>query len=224
MSVNVNKKSEFIRQIVTICLGLLIVVSRVIYPTNVEITKTTVIIETIVELLICIGVIFLNRVKLKEIFSKKINYGKLILSTLKIAGLILLGQVFFSIIISILFGLLSINIDELYDPAAIVGEQFSIIFPIGVMFTQCITAPITEEIVFRMTCKDLFKNKYLFIIISSLLFGFIHTANFFNISILNYAIVGVIFSILYIRNKDDLRVLISGHMFFNIALTVLSLL
>jgi membrane protease YdiL (CAAX protease family) len=49
-------------------------------------------------------------------------------------------------------------------------------YPFIMGIDACILAPLTEEIVFRKTIKDIFSNRYLFIIVSTLLFGLAHVA------------------------------------------------
>lgn len=84
--------------------------------------------------------------------------------------------------------LLNVQMMDLYDPAAAIGQSFQITAAFPVMITQCLLALFTEEIVFRKTVNDLIPNKFLYIIISSVLFGFIHCAIFANLSVLTYVV------------------------------------
>lgn len=209
---------ERIKQIITLLLGLAIVLVRVIYPTHTTITLKVVVIEGLLELVIGILIVIINFKKIKEALFKKIDLVEFIKNLSITFAISTLAMLLISNIINTIYNLITgISIMDI-DPAAMVGTAFQSTFFIGVAFTQCITAPITEEIVFRMTYKDLIKNNILYIIISSLMFGFIHTANFFNIAILSYVAFGVALNILYIKFKD-VRILIISHMLYNMMIT-----
>jgi membrane protease YdiL (CAAX protease family) len=47
-------------------------------------------------------------------------------------------------------------------------------FPSLMILSAGILAPWNEELIFRKTVKDLFKNKWLYVIVSGLLFGLAH--------------------------------------------------
>lgn len=209
---------EKIKQIITILLGLAIVLVRVIYPTHTTITLKVVVIEGLLELAIGILIVIINFQKLKEALFKKIDLIEFIKNLSITFAVSTLAMLLISNTINTIYNLITgVSIMDI-DPAAMVGTAFQSTFFIGVAFTQCITAPITEEIVFRMTYKDLIKNNILYIIISSLMFGFIHTADFFNIAILSYVAFGVALNILYIKFKD-IRILIISHMLYNMMIT-----
>lgn len=209
---------EKIKQIITILLGLAIVLVRVIYPTHTTITLKVVVIEGLLELAIGILIVIINFQKLKEALFKKIDLIEFIKNLSITFAVSTLAMLLISNTINTIYNLITgVSIMDI-DPAAMVGTAFQSTFFIGVAFTQCITAPITEEIVFRMTYKDLIKNNILYIIISSLMFGFIHTADFFNIAILSYVAFGVALNIIYIKFKD-VRILIISHMLYNMMIT-----
>lgn len=46
--------------------------------------------------------------------------------------------------------------------------------PIYAILVMVIIAPITEELIFRLSLKDIVKNKYLYCLISGLIFGLMH--------------------------------------------------
>ena len=102
------------------------------------------------------------------------------------------------------------------------------ISPILMIFNACIYSPITEELVFRKSIKDAISNKWLYIIISGLLFGFLHIISNINsplglIYLIPYGVFGISFA--YIYNKtDNIYSTIMIHAFHNIIAIVLYLL
>jgi len=58
-----------------------------------------------------------------------------------------------------------------------------------------VAAPVFEEISFRMAGRNLIKNGFLYVMITSLLFGFIHTGAFMTFSIISYFFVGCLITI-----------------------------
>ena len=76
----------------------------------------------------------------------------------------------------------------------VIRETFNI-SPLYIFFSAVIYAPIVEELIFRQSIKNIFHNKWLFIIISGLLFGSMHVfGDFKNIADLLYIIPEVCFA------------------------------
>ncbi|MCI8461087.1 MAG: CPBP family intramembrane metalloprotease [Bacilli bacterium] len=91
-----------------------------------------------------------------------------------------------------------------------------------------IIAPFNEEIVFRKTLKDVFKNKWLFVVLSFLLFGAVHVvggATKFTdyLYIIPYGALGGAFALAYYKT-DTVFTSMSLHMFHNLLLTLISIL
>lgn len=90
-------------------------------------------------------------------------------------------------------------------------------------------APFNEEIVFRKTLRDIFKNhKWLFMTFSFLLFGLAHVLG--NVSTLTdwlfivpYGALGGAFALAYYKT-DSVFTPMAMHMFHNFSLTLLSIL
>ena len=100
--------------------------------------------------------------------------------------------------------------------------------PIYMIFSTVIYAPFTEEIIFRKSIKDFIDNNYLYIIISGLVFGYIHTlANYTNpyelLYIIPYGAVGSSFAYIYSKKKN-IFVPITFHMLHNAIIVSTSLL
>ncbi len=91
--------------------------------------------------------------------------------------------------------------------------------PLYIVIEAVILAPITEELVFRQSIRYIFKNKWVFIIISGLSFGFMHTlaslkslADF--LYIIPYSVPGCFFAYM-LYEEDNVLVPISFHMIHN---------
>jgi len=91
--------------------------------------------------------------------------------------------------------------------------------PIYVYFLSVLIAPVIEELVFRHSIRKIFKNDWLFIIISGLFFGFMHVLGQADklseyLYIITYSIPGFIFAYIYAKSKNIYNP-ISLHMFHN---------
>lgn len=89
-------------------------------------------------------------------------------------------------------------------------------------------APVNEEIVFRKTLKDIFKNKWLFIGASFLIFGAVHVIGAATcltdyLYIIPYGALGGAFAYAYYKTST-IYTSIFMHMFHNTILTLISIL
>ena len=209
-----GRQTKWIRWSLTILFGMSLTLVRSVMPMHVDITTGIVILEGVLELCIGIAVVWLNRKELKEFFENKFR--------LKDYGIILLLYVILMAVNFFFSNLEFFPQSNSVDAAAIVGSKFQEVFPLGVIITTCIIAPITEETVFRLTLKNMIQNKILFVLISCILFGFIHTAAF-NASIITYCFIGIAFSISYLITKDIRKVMLA-HILVNITANVIGFL
>ena len=93
------------------------------------------------------------------------------------------------------------------------------ISPIYIFFSAVIYAPIVEELVFRYSFKKIFSNKWIFIILSGLIFGGMHVFNNFEnltdlLYIIPYSAPGIVFAYM-LEKSDNLFVPISFHFIHN---------
>lgn len=99
--------------------------------------------------------------------------------------------------------------------------------PYLLLISAGILAPINEEILFRKVFKDTIKNKIVCILVSGILFGYMHVTSATTLSqfmyIIPYSSLGIAFAIMYSKT-DTVFTSISMHMFHNITLTLLSIL
>ena len=87
----------------------------------------------------------------------------------------------------------------------------------------CILIPFIEEIVFRLELKKKYKNKYLFTIISSIIFALLHIVSSTKIIeliyIIPYFIIGYVFSLLYYKTNNIYSNIIA-HMLHNTVIVI----
>lgn len=135
-----------------------------------------------------------------------------------ISGLILM--VISNLIINFVFKAGQANNEEA------VQEMISAV-PYIVLISAGILAPITEEILFRKTFKDIINNKKIYAIVSGLIFGYLHVISADSIQqflyIIPYSSLGICFALSY-NETDTVFTSMSMHMIHNITLTILSII
>lgn len=102
------------------------------------------------------------------------------------------------------------------------SSKFLSIFTIGII------APIIEELVFRKSFRDVFKNDLAFIIVSGLVFGSLHVVLSLNSAwdlfyIIPYSSLGIAFGYMYCKT-DNIYTSMFMHMFHNTVLTTISVI
>ena len=107
-------------------------------------------------------------------------------------------------------------------------QQMIKTLPLLMLLDAGIISPFVEEIVFRKTLYDVFKNKWIFIILSFLFFGGAHvisSAKVFTdyLYIISYGILGASFALSYYKTKT-IFTSISMHMLHNTLLVLISII
>lgn len=93
------------------------------------------------------------------------------------------------------------------------------ISPIYIFFQAVIYAPIVEELVFRLSIKKIFSNKWVFVILSGLIFGSMHVFGDFNnltdlLYIIPYSAPGIVFALM-LKDSENILIPISFHLLHN---------
>ncbi len=99
-----------------------------------------------------------------------------------------------------------------FSPITTAGNEESVknalsILPVYMAFSTVIYAPFVEEIVFRQTLRDLFKNNVLFMLAAGFLFGGIHVMDFYTsfydlLFVIPYGALGVCFAYIYSKTNN----------------------
>ena len=172
-----------------------------------------VLVSTIFSTLILVILILISRKKFiqnfKDFLKKNITYFK---RNAKYWGLSLLGMMICNLLISLIFKTTTSANDET------VRTLFNS-YPIYIFLSAVIIAPFTEELVFRQSIRYLIKNNVLFIIVSGLVFGFMHILSSMStladiLYIIPYSIPGFAFAYM-LTKEDNVMVPISFHLIHN---------
>ena len=107
-----------------------------------------------------------------------------------------------------------------------IREIISVV-PFTSFIAICIFAPIAEELVFRKAFKDCLNNKWLFILISGIVFGSLHVIGSIKslydfLYIIPYSSLGIAFAIIYYKT-DNICSSIFAHMLHNTILVLLNI-
>ena len=99
------------------------------------------------------------------------------------------------------------------------------LLPIYMIFTVSIFAPITEELIFRKGIREIFDNKYLYIIISGCFFALMHlTSENLSLSsllyIIPYSSLGITFAYTYYKTNNIFSTIMM-HSFHNTVAIIL---
>ena len=98
--------------------------------------------------------------------------------------------------------------------------------PLYLIFSACISAPFCEEIIFRKSLRKIFNNDILFILVSGIIFGLIHTLSGIGTNqmlyMIPYGIFGIVFGYLYVKT-DSIFTSMTVHMIHNTILIIISL-
>ena len=100
----------------------------------------------------------------------------------------------------------------------VINEMFTEM-PVYVFILSVMLAPIIEEFAFRLSFRAMFKNKFLFILLSGLVFGSFHVIPLFEsvvdlLYIIPYSIPGFIFAYTLYKS-DNIFVPMGLHLFHN---------
>lgn len=196
-------------------LALLLLVNYDIYKT--DITKRILVLVTIDIVYIIILFFVYRKEIIKDLKDFKVKYKEYIPRYIPIylLGVILMGVI--NIIIARLTGASTSGNEETI-------RMYIDKFPLYMVFSTVIYAPIVEEIIFRKSIRNIFKNKYVFIILSGLVFGVLHISDFTNITEvlygIPYIIMGIDFAYIYYKT-DNIFTTMSIHMIHNLILLLI---
>ena len=163
-------------------------------------------------------VLFIYRKELKDDFIKlKGNY----LNDLsKFIPIYVFGVLLMAISNMIVFKFTNMNLS---------GNEVNVrnyikLYPIYMIFSTVIYAPVVEEITFRKTIRNIVNNKYIFIILSGLIFGLVHLSSPYALNdylmTIPYILMGMVLSYIFYKS-DNIFVSISLHSLHNFILLII---
>lgn len=102
-------------------------------------------------------------------------------------------------------------------------REYINIMPIYMIFSSCIYAPFTEEMVFRKSLRNCFNNKVLYILLSGLIFGSMHLLSASSIVelvfLIPYSSLGCVFAYMYYKT-NNIFVPMTFHMVHNTIIVI----
>lgn len=175
----------------------------------------------IADLLFLIGIVLVYKDSIKQGFLDFKNNYK---TSKKITVVLKWTVIIF--VVNMLMGMLT----ELFFPNAVAGGDdnanaiYSLfdISSIYTIFKTMILAVIAEELVFKKTIRDVFKNNILFVIISGLIYVMMNfaytdlTQSYIWMDMLGYFMFAVITSIAYIKNNDNIFIVMMIKFLYNL--------
>lgn len=183
-------------------------------------TSDLAIVNTITDIILLIILVALYHKELKiEFKSFKKNYKTDLDIGLKywLVGLIVMC------VSNILIGLIT-SLNTSSNEEAVQGLITAT--PYLMLLTAGIIAPITEELTFRKGISKIFKNKWVYVIASGLIFGFLHVMGSSNLLeylyIIPYGSLGFFFALTYYETRN-IYPSICMHAIHNSALVLLSI-
>ena len=107
-------------------------------------------------------------------------------------------------------------------------QEFIKTTPLLMALDVCIIGPFNEELVFRKTIKDVFKNKWILVFLSFILFGGAHVISYAKnivdwLYIIPYGALGASFAYAYYKT-DTVFTSMSVHMIHNTCIFLISVL
>lgn len=101
-------------------------------------------------------------------------------------------------------------------------------FPLYMLFSTVIFAPITEELTFRKSIRDAISNKWIYVITSGLIFGMLHIITYIGnltdlVYLIPYSSLGIAFALLY-HKTDNIYCPMSMHAMHNLLAVILYLI
>lgn len=171
-----------------------------------------------------------EKIKKEEILKVKSSIKKNIAYIIKTFFIFMVVKYIVSFISVLIMVLLGFNTSSMTSVNQNLIQTYLKTSPILMFFTTAIFAPFYEEVLFRLGFRKVIKNKYLFIIISGVVFGILHVFPLEDgVDILlgisqsiSYVTMGIFLSYIYAKT-DNIFMSIGIH-FLNNFLSVLVML
>ena len=87
-------------------------------------------------------------------------------------------------------------------------------YKILMTFVTVIVAPVVEELVLRYSFSTFIKNKWVFLAVTSILFGALHALN---LNIIIYIYIGLMLGLIYLNTDKKIACPILVHLINNLA-------
>lgn len=191
-----------------------------------KITNTTMI-SFFADLVFLICIVFVYKDNLKNDFENLKNDYKIS----KIVKTVIMW-----VVIIFIFNILMGALTEIIYPNMLFDDNtnamrtmFKISMPYS-LFKTMIFAVIAEELLYRESISDVIKNKYLFILVSSIIYTLMNfifvgfESNIIVMDLLSYFLPALLFSTAYVKNNNNIIILMFIKFAYNLIPTIMYLL
>lgn len=203
--------------LVFICYFLYSNITSIILSTF-KVTNTT-LVSFVADILFLIGIVFAYRNNLKsDLETLKKDY-----SIVKIAKTVVAW-----VVIIFIFNILMGALTEALFPNLAVDDNTNAITLLSnistsyTIFKTMIFAVIAEELLFRESISDVVKNKYIFIVLTAIIYTLLNfifvgfDSKIIVMDILSYFLPALLFSAAYVKNKNNVIILMLIKFFYNL--------
>ena len=104
------------------------------------------------------------------------------------------------------------------------NEAMMATYIIPTVLMVLIYGPIVEELVFRKALNLVITNKAVFIVLSAILFGFIHSSGSIDFAVIGYIVSGLIYAIVYLKTDRNIAASILVHFLSNLVASIFILI
>ena len=185
--------------------------------------NNTIISMIIADIIFFIGIIYVYKDRLKNefnYFKSKYSFKDKIWTIIKWVLIIFGINIIMGILTELFYSNIAAGVDE---NAMAVTQLFDASFMYS-LFKTLIFAPIAEELLFKEAIRDVVKNNIAFILISSSIYtamNFMYASSIQCLDLLGYFLFSLILSLAYIKNNDNIVVVIFIKFFYNLLPTLL---
>lgn len=203
--------------LVFICYFLYSNITSIILSTF-KVTNTT-LVSFVADILFLIGIVFAYRNNLKsdlETLKKDYSIVKIVKTVVAWVVIIFIFNILMGALTEVLFPNLAV------DDNTNAITSLSNISTLYTIFKTMIFAVIAEELLFRESIGDVIKNKPIFLIVTALVYSLTNfvfvgfKADFNLMYILMYFLPALLFSAAYVKNKNNVIILMLIKFFYNI--------
>lgn len=203
--------------LVFICYFLYSNITSIILSTF-KVTNTT-LVSFVADILFLIGIVFAYRNNLKsdlETLKKDYSIVKIVKTVVAWVVIIFIFNILMGALTEVLFPNLAV------DDNTNAITSLSNISTLYTIFKTMIFAVIAEELLFRESIGDVIKNKPIFLIVTALVYSLTNfvfvgfKADFNLMYILMYFLPALLFSAAYVKNKNNVIILMLIKFFYNL--------
>lgn len=181
------------------------------------------------DLIFLLGIIIFYKKKIKSSFNIFVKEYRLIKKITVILTWVV-GIFFINILMGIITEFLFPEVASVMDDNSDAIYNLFSVSSIYTIFKTMIFAVVAEELVFKQAIRDVFTNNIVFVVVSSLIYVIMNFAyaNFNQsgilIDMLGYLMFAVVTSIAYIKNNDNIFIVMLIKFFYNLVPLIILIL